>query len=41
MLFAHHVELQHVPILLLFFVVGVYTGWSVLGRIFGRAPRHD
>jgi hypothetical protein len=41
MLFAHHVEPQHYPILALFLAVGIYTGWSIVGRFFARAPKHD
>jgi len=31
-LFAHHVELQHVPVLALFLGVGMWLGWNVLSR---------
>ena len=32
MLFAHHVELQHYPILVLFFVVGAYAAYHIVDR---------
>jgi hypothetical protein len=28
-LFAHHVELQHVPVLAVFLAVGAWLGWHV------------
>jgi hypothetical protein len=39
-LFAHHVELQHVPILVLFFVVGFYAAWTLVDRLLRRLT-HD
>ena len=32
-LFAHHVELQHVPVLVLLFAVGGYLGWHVVSLL--------
>jgi hypothetical protein len=31
-LFAHHVELQHLPVLSAFFAVGFWLGWRLLAR---------
>jgi len=32
-LLAHHLEVQHFPILILLFAAGVYVGWELLGRL--------
>lgn len=32
-LLAHHVEAQHVPILLALLAAGLYIGWNVTSRI--------
>jgi hypothetical protein len=32
-LLAHHIEAQHVPVLLCLFVAGAYVGWELLGRL--------
>jgi hypothetical protein len=29
-LLAHHVEVQHVPVLVLFFGVGMWLGWQTI-----------
>jgi hypothetical protein len=38
MLFAHHLEPQHVPVLLCLFAAGCYVGWHGLSRFLGRVP---
>lgn len=35
-LFAHHVEAQHVPVLLAIFAAGFYLSWSLISRWLGR-----
>ena len=30
--FAHHIEAQHVPVLLALFAAGFFVGWSALSR---------
>ena len=35
-LFAHHVEAQHVPVLLALFAAGFFVGWSLLARWLAR-----
>ena len=35
-LLAHHIEAQHVPVLLLLFAAGIYLGWELLGRCLPR-----
>ncbi len=30
MLFAHHVETQHLPVLVVFLAVGAWLGWHVV-----------
>jgi len=37
-LFAHHVEAQHVPVLLALFAAGFFVGWSLLSRWLARKP---
>jgi hypothetical protein len=36
-LLAHHLEPQHVPILLAFFAVGFWLGWHLLSRWLTRS----
>jgi hypothetical protein len=36
MLFAHHLEAQHLPVLLAIFAAGFYIGWQVLSRWLAR-----
>jgi hypothetical protein len=36
MVFAHHLELHHVPVLLCLFVAGCYIGWQTVGRLLPR-----
>ena len=38
-LLAHHVELQHVPVVTLFFAVGIWLGWQVLSLVCKRKER--
>lgn len=35
-LFAHHIEAQHVPVLLTLLVAGFYIGWSLTSRVLDR-----
>jgi hypothetical protein len=35
-LLAHHVEPQHVPVLLALFAAGFFVGWSALSRWLAR-----
>ena len=35
-LFAHHVELQHLPVLAVFLAVGAWLGWSATSRLAAR-----
>ena len=35
-LFAHHVEPQHVPVLLALLAAGFFVGWSLLSRWLAR-----
>jgi len=35
-LFAHHVEAQHVPVLMAIFAAGFYLSWSLISRWVGR-----
>jgi hypothetical protein len=35
-LFTHHVELQHVPVLAVFVVVGIWLGWQVMSLLCKR-----
>ena len=39
MLLAHHLEPQHVPVLLAVFAAGFYVGWQVLSRWLARGAR--
>lgn len=32
-LFAHHVELQHLPVLAVFLAVGAWLGWRTASRL--------
>ena len=32
-LFAHHLELYHVPVLSLLFAAGLYIGWRFIGLL--------
>jgi len=36
LLFAHHVEPQHLPVLAAFFAVGFWLGWRLLARLLVR-----
>ena len=36
LLLAHHIEAQHVPVLLILFAAGIYIGWELLGRCLPR-----
>jgi len=38
-LLAHHVELQHVPVLALFLAVGVWLGWQAVSRLCKRPDK--
>ena len=38
-LFAHHVELQHVPVLAVFLAVGGWLGWHVMSLVFKRREK--
>jgi hypothetical protein len=35
-LLAHHLEAHHVPLFVLFFATGFYTGWQLFGRWLAR-----
>ena len=35
-LFAHHIEAQHVPVLLAVFAAGFFAGWQLLSRWLAR-----
>jgi hypothetical protein len=35
-LFAHHLEAQHVPVLLSLFAAGFFVGWNLLSRWLAR-----
>lgn len=35
-LFAHHLEAQHVPVLIALLVAGLYIGWSLTSRVLER-----
>jgi hypothetical protein len=35
-LFAHHVEPQHVPVLLALLAAGFFVGWSLVSRCLAR-----
>jgi hypothetical protein len=42
LLWAHHLELQHVPVLTVFFGVGVWVGWHLLSKLLNRSgPPND
>jgi hypothetical protein len=32
-LLAHHIELQHVPVLAVFLGVGMWLGWQVVSKL--------
>ncbi len=32
-LFAHHVELQHLPVLAVFLAVGAWSGWHAISVV--------
>jgi hypothetical protein len=32
-LFAHHVELYHVPVLVVLFAAGAWIGWKFIGAL--------
>ena len=38
-LFAHHVELQHLPVLASFLGLGMWLGWHVLSAKFKRREK--
>ena len=35
-LFAHHVELEHLPVLGIFLAVGIWLGWHVTSLVYQR-----
>lgn len=35
-LLAHHLEAQHVPVLVSIFAAGFFIGWQALSRLLGR-----
>jgi hypothetical protein len=39
-LFAHHLELQHLPVLAAIFSAGIWVGWQLTGRLLGDHTRH-
>ncbi len=38
MLFAHHLEVHHLPVLACLFAAGFYIGWQTLSRFLARRP---
>jgi hypothetical protein len=34
-LLAHHLELQHIPVLAAIFASGIWIGWQFTGRLLG------
>jgi hypothetical protein len=36
LLFAHHLELHHLPVLTAVFAAGCWTGWNAVSRFFDR-----
>jgi hypothetical protein len=34
-LLAHHLELQHAPVLAAIFASGIWIGWQLTGRLLG------
>jgi hypothetical protein len=36
LLFAHHIEPHHYPVLLILFAAGFFVGWSLLSRWLAR-----
>jgi hypothetical protein len=38
MLFAHHLEAHHYPVLACLFAAGFYAGWKMLARLLPRRP---
>lgn len=39
--FAHHVELQHVPVLSAFLAVGFWLGWHLVSKMLARRAGSD
>jgi len=37
LLFAHHLEPQHLPVLIMMFAAGFVLGWQGVGQILGRS----
>lgn len=37
-LFAHHVELEHLPVLAVFLAVGFWLGWNIVSRSITQPP---
>ncbi len=35
-LFAHHVEMYHVPVLLVLFTAGAWIGWQLFSKMVNR-----
>jgi hypothetical protein len=35
-LFAHHLEMHHFPVLVALFAAGCYIGWQTIGRLLAR-----
>lgn len=40
-LFAHHVELMHVPVLAMMFIAGFWLGWLMIARLVRRGPSEE
>lgn len=38
-LLAHHLETQHIPVLIGLFAAGIWIGWSVTSQLTARAAR--
>jgi hypothetical protein len=38
-LFAHHIEMFHVPVLLVLFTAGAWIGWQMIGGMLNRNNR--
>ena len=36
-LFAHHIEMYHVPVLLVLFTAGAWIGWQMVAGLMNRA----
>jgi len=40
-LFAHHIELMHVPVLVAIFGAGFWLGWSLIARLSGSGKSSE